>query len=223
MSRPDFSNPLIIVATGVAAGPVLWGIAQLLIAIADFFRILITVIAAAGGIAFWVATTGFATAGSIASWIAIAATVGVAAAGASTTILVIVKIVEKGQEKPYEWLLPALTLLAVFFVDLTKDQLQATSTERAIYALNTGILTVGGGFLLMQRQVAVRAIGFALPFLPLIAVWVLLLQQKRILDALSDFITSGAIGAIGLMGAFVLALVIVALGVLLPKHNYTGI
>lgn len=219
MNRLDFSNPFVIASLGIACGAVLWGVAQVLPALAAAAGILISAVAASAGLAFSVATTGFASAGNIVSWLPTAATAGVVAAGVGTTYLVLEKIVEKGKEKPYEWLLPAFTLLAVFFVDLTKDQLLSTVTERAIYALTTGILTVGGGFLLMQRRIAIRVIGFILPFLPSITVCLLLLHQEHIPGALTDFIASGSIGAAGLVSAFVLALVVAVLGILLPTHD----
>lgn len=219
MNRPDYSNPFAIVALGVACGPVLWGIAQVLPALATAAGILISAVAASAGLAFAVATTGFASAGSVVSWLPTAATVGVVTAGIGTTYLILEKIIEKGKEKPYEWLLPALTPLAVFFVDLTKDQLLPTVTERAIYALSTGIFTVGGGLLLMQRRIAVRAIGFILPFFPSVTVCLLLLHQEHISGALTDFIASGSIGAAGLVSAFVLASVIAILGILLPTND----
>lgn len=219
MSRPDFSNPLVIVAVGVGTAGVLWAVAQLLPAIADAAGILIKAFGAAVGLGVAAATTGFATAGAVASWLPTAATAGVAAAGVGATYLVIAKIVEKGKEKPYEWLLPALGLLAVFFVDLTKDQLLSTVTERAIYALTTGLLTIGGGLLLLQERLTVRAVGFLLPFLPSVAVWLLLLQERHIPGALSDFISSGSVGAIGLVGVFVLGTLTAALGILLPKST----
>ena len=219
MNKPDVSSPLVIVSLGIAGGAVLWGVAQLLPAIADAVGILVKAVAAASGLAFAVATTGFATAGTVATWLPIAASAGVAATGISATYLVVARIVEKGRERPYEWLLPALGLLAVFFVDLTKDELVPTVLQRAIYALITGLFTVGGGFLLMQRRVVARIIGFGLPFAPSIVVWLLLLRAKHVSGALSDFIASGSLGAIGLVGVFVLGAVIAILGVLLPSHK----
>ncbi|QLG93670.1 hypothetical protein HZF02_17695 [Pseudomonas yamanorum] len=216
MNRSNLSNPAVILAAGVAAGAVLWGIAQLLPAIAAFFGILIQAIAAAAGLAVAVATTGFATAGSVAAWLPIAATVGVGAAGASATYLVVVRIIDKGKEHPYQWLLPALAALAVFCVDLTKDQLVTTGLERALYGLTTTVLTIAGGWLLMTRQLSVRLIGFLLPFLPSIAICLLLLKQQHVNGALSDFIASGSVGAIGLMGAISMAFIVGALGLLLP-------
>lgn len=219
MTRPDFSSPLTIVAIGMAAGGVLWGIAQLLPAIAEFCGILIKAIAAAGGLAVAVSSTGFATAGVVTSWLPTAATVGVAAAGLGTTYLVAAKVVEKGKEKPYEWLLPALGLLAVFFVDLTKDQLVPTGTERALYGLTTGLLTVGGGFLLLQKRLVVRAIGFVLPFAPAAVVCLLLIRENNVPGALSDFIASGSVGAMGLIGVFALGALVAVLGVVIPSND----
>lgn len=62
------------------------------------------------------------------------------------------------KRNPYEWILPSLGLLAVFCVDLTKDLLIANAVERALYALVTGLLTIGGGLLLMQKAIGLRAI-----------------------------------------------------------------
>jgi len=219
MSQPDISKPFVIVAIGIAASGVLWGLAQLLPAIADAIGILLKAIGAAVGLAVAVATTGFATAGVVSAWLPKAATAGVAAAGLGTTYLVVAKIVEKGKEKPYEWLLPALGLLAVFFVDLAKDQLVQTVTERALYGLSTGLLTVGGGFLLLQKKFIVRAIGFVLPFLPTVIVCLALLKEQQIPGALTDFIASGSLGAIGLIGVFVLGALIAVLGVVIPNHE----
>jgi hypothetical protein len=191
----------------------------LLFVIADFIGILFKAIGAAIGLAIAVSTTGFATAGVFSAWLPQVATAGIAAAGLGTTYLVVAKIVEKGKESPYEWLLPALGLLAVFFVDLAKDQLVQTVTERALYGLSTGLLTVGGGFLLLQTKFIVRAIGFVLPFLPTVIVCVKLFKEQQIHDALTDFIAAGSLGAIGLIGVFVLGALIAVLGVVIPDHE----
>lgn len=219
MYRSEFSNPFAILAIGVAAALGLWGLAQVLPALGEFFGILIQSFLAGAGLAVAAATTGFATAGAISAWVPKVAAASLVAAGVSTTYLVVAKVVEKGKEKPYEWLLPALGLLAVFFVDLTKDQLVQTVTERAIYALFTGLLTVGGGFLLMQQRIVVRAIGFILPFVPSVVVWLLLVQNKHVTGALSDFIAAGTVGAIGLVGVFAFGSLVALLGVLLPNRE----
>jgi hypothetical protein len=219
MRTPDTSNPLVIAALGVAIAAVLWGAAQLIAPIFDGVAVLIKAIGAAGGIAVATATTGFASAGAVAPWLAPAAAGGLAAAGAGATYIVLHKVVEKGKEQPYEWLLPALGLLAVFFVDLTKDELFPTFIERAIYALTTGLCTIGGGILLLNQRIAVRVLGAVLPFAPTVVVWAILVREQQLAKGLADFVKAGSVGAIGLVGVFVLALVIVGLGIFLPKRN----
>ena len=219
MRTPNTSDPMLVAALGVAIAAVLWGVAQLIAPIFDGIAVLIQAVGAAGGIAVATATTGFATAGMVAPWLAPAAAGGLAAAGAGVTYIVLHKVVEKGKERPYEWLLPALGLLAVFFVDLTKDALFQTFIERAIYALSTGLFTIGGGMLLLNRRIPVRFFGAVLPFAPTAVVWASLVREQQLSEGLAEFVSSGSVGAIGLAGVFALAIVIVGLGVLLPDRN----
>lgn len=219
MPSPDFSNPLIIVATGAAVCAALWGVALIIPAIAEALGILITAAGAAGGLAVAVGTTGFATAGVVSAWIPPVAAAGLAAAGISTTYLVVAKIVEQGKERPYEWLLPALGLLAVFFVDLTKDQLLLTVTQRALYGLTTGMLTVGGGILLLQRRMVIRCIGLLLPFVPSVGICLLFLRKEHIRAAFMDFMTAGSMGSVGMIGVFMLGLVVAVLGLAIPRKK----
>lgn len=219
MRTSDLSNPLIIVSIGIAAAAALWGIAQVIPPIFEGIGVLITAVAAAGGLAVATATTGFATAGTIASWLAPAAAAGVAATGAGVTYVVLYKVVKEAKDKPYEWLLPALGLLAVFFVDLSKDELLATGTERALYGLTTGCCTIGGGILLLNPRIWVRVLGFIVPFLPTFVVWGALVREGHITRGLTDFIRAGSAGAIGLVGVLVLGIVIALLGVALPQRS----
>lgn len=219
MSNAGSSRPMLIIAWGIAVATGLWGLAKVLPALATAGSILIQGLGVAGGLAFAAATTGFATAGTVAAWLPVAASAGLAATGASVTYLVVAKIVEKGKERPYEWLLPILGLLSIFFVELSSDQLVPTVLQRAIYSLATGLLTIGGGLLLMQRSLLVRAIGFGLPFLPSVIVWAALVRARHITGALLDFIRSGSTGAIGLLGVFTLGVTVAVLGVLLPVRS----
>ena len=207
-----------IVAVGVAIAALLWGIAQVIPPIFDGIGVLIKAVGAAGGLAVAAATTGFATAGTVAGWLAPAAAAGVAAAGVGVTYIVLHKVVQEAKEKPYEWLLPALGLLAVFFVDLSKDELLASGTERALYALATGCCAIGGGVLLLNQRYWVRAVGFFVPFLPTLVVWAALVREGHITKGLADFIRSGSAGALGLVGVLVLGAVIAILGIALPKR-----
>ncbi len=219
MSRPDTSDPVVIVALGIAFGCSFLGLAILLPALADAISIILKAFGAAAGIAVAVSTTGFATAGVFVTWLPQAATAGIATAGIGTTYLVLAKIVEKGKEKPYEWLLPVLGALVAFFVDLAKDQLVQTVIERAIYSISTALLIVCGGFLLLQKRMIVRAIGFVIPFLPTVIVCVTLFKEQQIPNTLTDFLAAGSLGAIGLIGVFLLGLLIAVLGVVIPNNE----
>ena len=219
MRTPDISSPPVIVAIGVAIAAALWGMGQVIPPIFDGIGVLIKAVGAAGGLAVAAATTGFATAGTVATWLAPAAAAGVAASGVAITYVVLHKIVEEGREKPYEWMLPALGLLAVFFVDLSKDDLLATGTERALYGLTTGCCTVGGGVLLLNQRLLVRVLGFLVPFLPTLVVWAALVRDGQLARGLGDFIRAGSVGALGLVGVLIMGAVIAVLGVVLPNRQ----
>ena len=198
---------------------VLLGLAQVIPPIFEGIALIIKAIGVAVGLAAATATTGLATSGIAATWLAPAAAAGIAAAGTGVTYVVLHKIVEKGKEQPYEWMLPALGLLAVFFVDLSKDELLTTGTERALFALTTGCCTIGGGVLLLNKRTVVRALGFLLPFLPTFVVWGALVRDGQITKGLGDFIRGGNVSAIGLVGVLVMGSCIVVLGVLLPNRG----
>ncbi|MCA0176603.1 MAG: hypothetical protein LCH73_10010 [Proteobacteria bacterium] len=218
MRTPNHSSPLEIVAIGVAAAAVLWGIAQIVPPIFEGIGVVIKAIGAAGGLAVAVGTTGFSTAGTVATWLAPVAAAGVAATGVGVTYIVLHVVVVGAKEKPYEWLLPALGLLAVLFVDLSKDELLATNTERALYALVTGGCVIGGGALLLNRRCWVRAIGFFVPFLPTFVVWAAFVHKGHIDKGLSDFIRSGYAGALGLVGVLSVGAIVALIGIALPKR-----
>jgi hypothetical protein len=150
--------------------------------------------------------------------LATAAAIGVAATGVGVAWIVLQKVVEQGKEKPYEWILPVLGLLAVFFVDLSKDELLATGIERSLYALITGFCTIGGGMLLLNRKFSVRAIGFVVPFLPTLVVWGALVREHQIAMGIGDFLRSGSTAALGLIGVLVVGVVTAVFGVVLPKR-----
>lgn len=215
----NISNPLTIVALGFAGAAALWGFAQVIPPIFEGIAVIIKAIGVAIGLATATATTGLATSGVAAAWLAPAAAAGIAAAGTGVTYVVLHKIVEKGKEKPYEWMLPALGLLAVFFVDLSKDELLTTGTERALFAFTTGCCTIGGGVLLLNKRTVVRALGFFLPFLPTLVVWGALVREGHIAKGLGDFIRGGNVSAIGLVGVLVMGSCIAVLGVLLPNRD----
>lgn len=215
MSSSKSSEAFVILAMGAAAGLALWGFAQVIPPLFQGIAFVIQAVVAAGGLAVGLAA---GSAGAVSAWVVPVASAGVAATGAGVTLVVLHKIVENGKEKPYEWLLPALGLLAVFFVDISKDGLVDNGTMRALYALGTGICTIGGGVLLLNRHLLVRVIGFVLPFVPTAAVWATLLSRGGIRAGIADFVRSGSLGSIGLVGVLVMGVVIAVLGVLLPNQ-----
>lgn len=213
MTSFNTSSPSAVLAIGIAIAAciaaALWGLAQV-----------IPAFGVAVGLGIAAASTGFATAGTIASWVPTAASVGIVAGGASITVYVVSKVVESGKNRPYEWTLPALTILAVFFVDMTKEIAFSTQLERATFAFATGMLTLAGGFLLLQRAWAAKIIGFLLPFFPVVVVVAIYLKDKQIQGLLSDILAAGTTGAIGLVGAIVVAAFVAILG--LVFGHYVG-
>ncbi|WP_434514728.1 hypothetical protein AB6Q56_19775 [Dechloromonas sp. ARDL1] len=196
---------ILVVAGIVACG---WALAHIATAILTGVGLMIAV-----------ATTGFATAGAVASWMPAATSIGVAAGGASLCVFVVGKVVESGKKQPYEWSLPALTALAVFFVDMTKEIAFSTQLERATFAVVTALLTLVSGFLLMQPKWGVKVIGFLLPFFPVLIVVLVYLQDKQIESLLNDILAAGSMGAIGLVGAIVIALLTGILGLMLSDKS----
>lgn len=223
MRIPDTSRPQVVAAIGAGIAMTIaalcWGIAQMVPPICEGAAVVIKAFAAGGGIAVAAATTGLATAGRASAWLAPAASAGLAATGAAVSYIVIHKIVEKAKDEPYEWLLPALALLAVFFVDLSKEALFTSGTARAIYALITGCCTIGGGVLLLNNRFWVRAAGFLVPFLPTIVVWAALVREGQVANGLADFVSAGSGGAIGLIGALFMGALVAVLGVVLPRQQ----
>lgn len=120
-------------------------------------------------------------------------------------------------------MLPARGLLAAFLaaflVALTKDVLFPKLLERAINALATGICAIGGAMLLLNQRLAVRVLGALLPFAPTAVLRASLVREQQLAKGLSDFLKTGRLGAVGLVGVFVRALAIVGVGLFLPRHR----
>lgn len=211
MNYFNISSARDVIALGIAIAAciaaALWGLAQV-----------IPAFGAAIGLGIAAASTGFATAGAIKSWVPAAASVGIAAGGASITVYVVSKVVESGKNRPYEWTLPALTTLAVFFVDMTKEIAFSTQLERATFAFATGMLTLTGGFLLLQRSWVAKIIGLLLPFFPVVVVVAIYLKDKHVQSLVSDILAAGTTGAIGLVGAIVVAAFVAILGLVFGHH-----
>jgi hypothetical protein len=89
---------------------VVWGLPAIIHALGE-----------AAALAIGAATAGVATAAPIASWVAPVAGVGVAATGAATVIVVLVKAAKEAAREPYEWTVPLLGILGGLVLDLAKE------------------------------------------------------------------------------------------------------
>jgi hypothetical protein len=67
------------------------------------------------------ATAGVATAAPIAAWVAPAAGLGIAATGAATVFIVLVKAAKEVRKDPYEWTVPLLGILGGLVLDIAKE------------------------------------------------------------------------------------------------------
>lgn len=219
MNRRDLATPLVVLAWGAAALAGLWGLAMVLRALAYAVAILVKAIGAAVGLGVATATTGFATAGVVGPWLPTAATGAVVVAAVGTIYMVFERIVEKAKDQPFEWLLPLFAILAALMVDLTKDTLLPTNTERALYTAATAGLVLGGGILLRQRKVIVRALGVVLPFCPCALIWMLLASNRQRRVTIEELLEGGTLASWGLVASLVLAVIVVLLGLLLPLRD----
>lgn len=212
MDWDDFKKPSMVIAAGIFIACSLWGLGKLL-------QFVIPAICAGAGLAYATAMTGFATAGVISTWMPQAAVVALVAGGGGAAVIasnVFVKIVKKD---PYSITLPLLSLIAIFFVDMTKDSLLLTDIERAFYALCTGLCVVCGGALLTFKRVQVRIVGGVLPFLPVALVVVTFARDSKFDTLLGKVASSGYAGLVGLGGAILLAVLTIILGLSLSERN----
>lgn len=212
MAGRDWKDPAVIVAAGIGGLAVLWGLSLLL-------PPLVESIGAAIGLGVATASTGFATVGITASWLPTAATASMGVAAASLTVVVLQRVVERGTAQPFEWLLPLFVILSALVVDLTKDTLFANGAQKALYTAATSGLLLGGGILLRQSKVIVRAMGVVLPFVPLIAVWLVAASRSQQRSTIDNLREGGVVAGWGVAGSAVIALVVIVLAVWLPKRE----
>lgn len=179
--------------------------------------ILVQGLSMAIGLGFAAAGLGTAALPTVSTWVAPIASIGLVTTAFGTGYIVVFKIIQQSKEKPYDWLLPALGLLAIFFVDLTKDILLTNEAQRAVYALGTGLFVIGGGFLLTKPYMIMRVAGFLLPFVPPAVIFLMYCKQQD--EVIKTAHTSGNFGLIGLIGLAVTASLVIIFGVLFPAER----
>jgi hypothetical protein len=210
-------KPLVILAYGIAIALGLWGLGHALPGLGYAIATIIEAFGIAAGLAVATASTGLATAGVVAPWVAQAATAALGVAAASTAYLVVVRIVEKGKDHPYQMLVPVFGVLAGLCVDLTKDVLLVSTIEKAFYPFFTGVLAIVGGTLLLARHLAVRIVGGLLPFIPPLLVLQQLLTKEKYEAATTTLQTAATPAFIAFWGTLILGLLIVGMGIIQPK------
>src|SRR6266704_5309726 len=115
MERTTDEWPPISLVSVVAAGVVGalfalgWAVPKILHALAEMVALIVVA-----------STTGVITAAPIAAWVAPVLSVGVAAAGTGTVIVVLVKAAKEATKEPYEWTGPLLGIVGGLMLDVAK-------------------------------------------------------------------------------------------------------
>ncbi len=226
MAGPDFSKPATLISASIAVAVIIcaigWVLSKVLEPLAQAVSIIVQGIALGIGIGTGAVATGLAAGGATSSWLPSVASIGVAAGGVSVAYVLVVKTVREVGKRPYEWLLPALVLLAVFFTDLMKEDLIVHPVGRAAFALSTGVFSILGGLLLLQRRRSARFVGCIFPFVPPLIIGLWLRKQEHTAHSLMASVQAGDPGAMAFLGILAVSLVIVVLGVWLPLQQEEG-
>jgi hypothetical protein len=161
MSNGDewYQRPTSIVAIGVAAGIVLLAFGWLL-------KLVIPAIGAAIGIAATIIGGGIVGSGAVASWVVPAAGAGIALVGGAGGLIILVKVIEKASNSPYEWIMPILAILSAFIIDLSKEIYQADEIVRLAFGTATTAVFFVGGLLWKKKRISNRILGTILYLLP---------------------------------------------------------
>jgi hypothetical protein len=177
MARADDWPPLqvlVVIVVGVIGGilGLGWALAQI-----------IPAIGVAAGLATSVAAAG--TAG--ASWLAPVAAIGLGAAGASTTILLLVRVAHYAQKEPFVWSLPVLAIGASLVLDVTKEFAIQSTILRVLLTTLMAFFLVVAGALYHTGKTLWRSIATVIALVPPVALLagnLDLSEQARLTQAL---------------------------------------
>jgi hypothetical protein len=107
--------------------------------------------------------TGILASGVIASWVVPTAAVGIAGAGAASLIVVVNVTFRVLKRAPYEWALPILSLIAMFFSDLCGEFVfDKEPFIKVMFTAAVGLTLMVGGFLLTRDGLQYKVTGCAL-------------------------------------------------------------
>jgi len=161
MARTTDEWPPISLVSVIAAGAVGalfalgWAVPKIVHALADMIALIVIA-----------STTGVIAAAPIAAWVAPVLSVGVAAAGTGTVIVVLVKAAKEATKEPYEWTVPLLGILGGLLLDLAKGYSIKNEFLKAILTAFIAFLVVVAGACWKTKDWRWRTVAAILVLLP---------------------------------------------------------
>ena len=168
-----------VIATG-AIGALFalgWALPKILHALAEMIALIVTA-----------STTGVITAAPIAAWVAPVASAGIAAAGAGTVIVVLVKAARKAAKEPYEWTVPLLGILGGLLLDLAKGYGFESEFMQAILTALVAFLVVVAGACWKTNDWRWRTVAIILLLLPPAALLTRTLEVSGTQELIKSFL-----------------------------------
>ena len=90
-------------------------------------------------------------------WVVPVASVGLAATGTATGVILLVKVVKEAKKKPFEWALPILAIVSGLVIDTCKELYQTdNSFIRIIYGASVSGLFLLAGILWTQNIIKIK-------------------------------------------------------------------
>ena len=129
-------------------------------------KLAIPAFGAAVGIAVAVISGGLVGSGIVASWVVPVASAGLAIGGGAGGLYILVKVVKSASKKPFEWILPVLSVFSGFIVDLCKEVYAGDAILRIAFGAITVAVFLGGGLLWRTRRASNCIMGTFLYLLP---------------------------------------------------------
>lgn len=140
----DETNPLVIIAWGLAIGFILIGLGYAL-------KWVIPAVGIGVGMTVKIISGGLITS-ALSSWMVPAASAGLAMGGIGTGMFLFIKVVKGAKHNPYEWTLPVLAIVSGLVIDTCKELYSEDGGIRIIYGGTVTCLFLLGGILWRQKK-----------------------------------------------------------------------
>jgi len=155
MSAGEGWKPSVILALGGALALVGLGL-----------KLALPALGAGIGLAIAIASGGVAVAGQVASWALPVGAVALAGAGAGTAVIVLARVVRGAAERPFEWLLPVLSVGSGLLVEVSREFYPGDALRRILFGATSSLLMAGGGVLWHRGRALPRCVAAGLWALP---------------------------------------------------------